>query len=223
MRLTQTIVGRAIFGTWVPGLGMLGAGIAAVGAFYQVNWITFFGAMVASVSAMVSAVRQSETTERLEVANVKLAEQSEQIVNLVTGGDSVAYLTFPKDFNRLAVIHHGSHPLFEVNARIVDLARLDPASPETVIGQTITVGSIPPKTVFMMGPWALAGDRTRLNIMFNARNGFWAELFRRVVIDNQPQYAIKVTRDTEDGSAVTVFEQVDPLYPRNDKGEVDWD
>lgn len=220
-----------VFSSWItlycaPALGLLGAGIAAIGVFYTENGVTLFGALVAALSSLISTVKQSELGEKLQEANEKLIRQAEEISAIVTGGDSFAYFTLsPSSANQalLTVIHQGKYPLYEVTADMVDLSfPLLPVFPQP--GRTqISIGIMPASSAKPIRSFQLPSDRETqgYNIFFCARNGFWHQLLRCRKVNSGWAFATKVV-----GGSLTkpkmLLEEVAPNYPRNTDGQVDW-
>jgi hypothetical protein len=88
---------------------------------------------------------------------------------------------------------------------------------------TVSIGNIPPNSAQVLrSVIKLGGDRKRVNIFFSARNGFYTQELRIRLVDNQWRSATRVTRNRADGKSETVLTQIQPEYPREKDGSVDW-
>lgn len=111
--------------TLVPGVAFLGAGISLVGAFYQNQWLSFIGTTLVAVAALAAAIWQAKWEDKIERQGETIARQSIRIENLVTGGDSFAYIAFSdtdSDEFQLIAVNPGEFPLYELGARLVDVS-----------------------------------------------------------------------------------------------------
>jgi hypothetical protein len=84
----------------------------------------------------------------------------------------------------------------------------------------IPIGNLIPGSARTLAQFNL-GNATerRFNVFFSARNGFFTQLLRFKKINGRWSHAIKVNRE---GKGVPPFEDIQPGYPRNSKGEVEW-
>jgi hypothetical protein len=100
-------------------------------------------------------------------------------INIYTGGESYAYLTYVPKQQSLVFVHKGDYPLFSVGARITDLD-----DPNNLIGTVVQVGDvIRGHAVFTPVPNSISAtqltrETVNFNVFFTARNGDWTELFR---------------------------------------------
>lgn len=203
------------------------------------SFVNVFGPTFFFVSWLVSQWYRVRKQQKVEdgllgiEGNVKrmleeLEAKTSDLVGHITGGDSVCYLVgspiAPDSLGNLALVHHGRHPLYNVNARIVDLELFDQfignltfdniqrteihwRFGDLIPGHASTVdGSIPLGT----------GDTRRFNIFFTARNGSFVQLLRFRRVNGSWLSATKV----EMGE--TRFEQIQERFPRNSEGTVDW-
>jgi hypothetical protein len=92
-----------------------------------------------------------------------------------------------------------------------------------LVGSRLGVGDLPP------GSSSFEPNRTvipikgkiRWNIFFDAKNGFWDQALRCELINGDMVCASRVSQSR--GKTDTVLlEQVDPRYPKNSDGKVDW-
>jgi hypothetical protein len=189
----------------------------------------------------------SEESVRIGTLNKQLEEQlldeskaitslSKLSINNATGGDSFCYLFikptedgkgwYPNFF------HSGKYPLYGVNARFVDLEKFndiikkhqqitfqDLDDNSFHIGDMITGTSLPIWNIII--PWSDAQSHA-YNIFFSARNGLWDQKVRLRKINGQWVRATLVKKQTANKSQI-LFQMIDKSFPRNSKGEVDWD
>jgi hypothetical protein len=176
----------------------------------------------------LQTVQQLSLVSKKQGQVVNLAIDS---INATTGGDSYCYFLTGGN-GLLALVTEGKFPLYDVSVRAVDLDKFDailnaqraqnqPAFQNQLsladtnaiignrIGQTATFNDLP----------VLISNRDlRFNIFFMARNGPWIQLFRKKQVGGKWTYAFKVTRGKK-----VLKERVDPDFPKNAKGEIDWD
>lgn len=215
---------RSIFRRWVPAMGLLGGGVAAIGAYWQAVGVTLSGALIASLATMVSTVRQAEFRDRLEDANAKLLNNAETIAHLVTGGDSFAYFVYLSHSDNIGlVINQGNYPLYDINFRMVDLINFS-GHPGQHMGASLNVGNLAVRSsVTIASPLDAPNDRDYLdlNIFFNARNGFWAQWLRCRKVDGDWLHASRVVRNAPTGEHQVLYERIDEHYPVP-HGEIKW-
>ncbi len=110
----------------------------------------------------------------------------------------------------------GKYPLYDLNARIVDLEKLRVhENSET----RLTIGTIPPKNVVVVGNLNLGvGDHHSLNIFFTGRNGSWNQELRLKKIAGMWRVATRVTRGSD---YHIIYTNVDEEFPRTRDGHVE--
>jgi hypothetical protein len=120
-------------------------------------------------------------------------------------------------------IHNGTYPIYDVEARTVDLDRFaasrNPQEEiEALIGKTVRVGNLTCGFSREIVAWneTIAGQ-LRLNIFFVARNGSYIQNYRRIRVNDGWAIAIRVALNGK-----YVFEEISDGYPRNESGEVEW-
>lgn len=163
----------------------------------------------------------------------ELETKTKDVIAQVTGGDSFCYLMLgsllaDSDTGILVVIHQGRHPMFDVSARIVDVEASDRVSLEKkgftyeTFRQTDIrkeLGNMIPGHCIDLGEvWNLGknSETRRFNIFFTARSGSFTQLLRFKKVGRHWLHATKVER------AGTIYENIQPGFPRNEKGGVDW-
>ena len=172
--------------------------------------------------------------ERLLTSNKAITTLAQQSIDTTTGGDSFCYVFINNNQTYFTVVHQGNYPLYGVSARIVDvnklsndkLTRIERES--ALWGTTIFLGDLPPKAASPRPgqfPFSDSG-RQDFNIFFSGRSGFWDQLLRWRLVDGKWVSAIKVYRYKEDKEGKqkpeTVLERIDKNFPRNEKGEIEW-
>ena len=204
-------------------------------AFVNIFGPTFF--FVSWLASQWYRVRKQQKVEEGLIgieAHVKqmlgdLEDKTNDLVGHITGGDSVCYLigspVLPDQLGNMMLVHHGKHPLYNVNARLVDLELFDQyignLTFENIKKTEIyrQFGDLIPDHASMVGGAIALGtaNTRRFNIFFTARNGSFVQLLRFRKVNGSWLSATKVEKGE------TRFEQVQEGFPRNKFGQVDWD
>jgi hypothetical protein len=152
-------------------------------------------------------------------------------INNITGGDSFCFLDvfYPNDPGPYwTAFQRGGYPLYEVEARVVDVNKFDKLiagnsaaniSIATSGSNTILkINNLSPKQAHAgRGPLSLdASGHQKFDVYFMARNGFWTELLR-LQRQHDKWYEAKRVLRIDDGKERIIFEQVDKGYHN-----VDW-
>jgi len=159
-----------------------------------------------------------------------IEEKTADLVDHITGGESVCYLIGPQPvgdiWTQLVLVHVGKHPLYEVSARIVDLDEFDK------IKDNLTSNNIQQAELYrqygnlVVGHVRMlqenivlgSGNSRRFNIFFIGKNGSFTQLLRCQRVAGIWLFATKVVRSDN-----IFFENVHEGYPRKPDGSVDWD
>lgn len=193
--------------------------------------LIFIGALVAATGALWASVEQTKSEKYLKEKNLEIADLNKQISMSITGGDSFSYIGLPLNGSQgdkllPAIVQQGQYPLYDVNVRIVDLEKSDSLQKKGLsfieaMNKTqtiINVGNIPAGSAQMIGSIDLTGQtHLRYNVFTGARNGFVTQLIRFQKVNGIWKGAMKVERDGQ-----KLLEKIDPNYPLNGQGEIDW-
>lgn len=179
--------------------------------------------------------KQTQLEQELRAKSDEIASLSRTIAASVTGGDSFCYLDLGLGDGMintplLTLVHQGKYPLYDVGIRIVDLEKLDLVKGDSklekmaLVGKNLNVGNVGPSQAQPMEELQLpSADRQGYNVFISARNGFVTQLIRLQRINGYWKLATKVTRDFyEDKKSVVLLEKVDPEFPRDKTGQVQW-
>ena len=175
----------------------------------------------------------TELQGRLLASSRTIAELSRQNLATVTGGTSfcyVAFTLFSPTGARAVAIHQGKFPIYDVNARVVDLNKFRArqtagqreSADEVLAGDAILeIGNLSPQSAKTLSYIKFTDPvRQNFNIFFSAMNGFWAEEIRLRKIGDDWVHAIRVQR-MRGKTGKIIFEQVDKRFPKTN-GQVDW-
>ena len=93
---------------------------------WQPSALIFLGVILSAIGAFLASLQSGKFEHDLRVKSDEIAKLNKEIVNQTIGGDSFCYLSVGSIDNQenigiLVVVHQGKHPLYDVNARIVDL------------------------------------------------------------------------------------------------------
>jgi hypothetical protein len=199
--------------------------------------VIFIGVLISAAGALWASMQQTASEQTLRLKNKEIAELNRSIAHSITGGDSFCYLAFSLPDNEqsqslITAVHKGEYPLYDVNIRIVDLDKFDahvkgrenPTLEDFRKADTnLSVGNLAPNQAAMIGRWPLPqSEEIRYNIFITARNGFVTELVRIKRIDDKWVSAYKVTSDSNRKDTL-LYEKIDPDFPRDEAGEINWD
>jgi len=184
--------------------------------------VVWAGAMICIIGALLGGIEQARFEREMRAE--------------ITGGDGYCYvmLAFAGVENELPMllVHNTSkYPAYDVQIRIYDLekekaVKLPPSEnvPLQVIQQIqslINVGNIPPGKIAFLGGWRLTNNTKQgYNIFISARNRSVTQLLRLIRLNGRWVKAIKLYEEFK--PEIILFQQVDPQFPRNSRGEVDW-
>ena len=194
------------------------------------------GAVLAAFGGFWSSWRQSNFNTALAEKNNEISRLQLESANAITGGNSFAYMVLqvpdPKAGSTAIplFVHKGKYPLYDVQARIVDLdefKRLTDqkefmAATTVLSGTTLRVGNLTPGFASTI-PGALhhpSGQNFSYNVFYVARNGAWIQSLRMRWVGDGWATANKVVGGAENKE---LFREITPNYPLNEKGEVEWD
>jgi hypothetical protein len=187
--------------------------------------LVFAGAVLVAFGTLWTAWRQSNFNAAIIEKNAEIARLQRESANAITGGDSFAYMLLSVgDPNTGATVvpvfvHHGKYPLYDLEARIVDLDA--PRTTENLRGRVFQIGSLTPG--FSTSTAALAhpsGRDLSYNVFFVARNGAWTQQLRMRLVGDGYAIANKITGLAE---GKEIFRDVSQNYPRGPDGEVEWE
>jgi hypothetical protein len=198
--------------------------------------LVFLGAVLVALGGFWSSWRQSTFNATLTQKNDEISRLQMESANAITGGNSFAYMAVqvpdPKTASTAIplFIHQGKYPLYDVQARIVDLdehKRLTDqkdfiTASKALLGTTLTVGNLTPgfassMSVVLPHP---SGQDFSYNVFYIARNGAWVQSLRMRWVGNGWAIANKVVGGPENKE---LYREVGANYPLNGKGEVDWE
>ena len=193
---------------------MVGALLAATGGFWQ-SW------------------RQANFNKLIQAKNDEIITLQQNNLSTITGGDSFAEMgiqvpdTASGSVAIPMFIHHGKFPIYDVEARIVDLDEMErvrqlPDHTQFVAalsGITLNIGSLTPG--FARGTGTVlqhpSGKDFNYNVFFVARNGSWIQEFRMKWNGKGWSIANRISGLSE---GKQLFSRVTEDYPRDASGAV---
>lgn len=203
----------------------IGAIIAAIGAFNktkQAKRIVLIGAVIVAVGSFWSAIQSNKFKAELKMQNY-------YILSTITGGENFCRLSLVSinsiTNNALMIaIPVREYPLYEVNFRIIDLAKFEKL-PEDVTFEdfsrtqiNINVGNLSPGVCKVLDKLNLGtGNEKKYNVFMSARNGHFIQLIRLKRIEGNWVMATKIMKGDK-----KLWERIDDKYPKNEEGEIDW-
>jgi hypothetical protein len=191
--------------------------------------LILLGVILSAIGALWASQQQVKFEHDLRVKSDEIAKLNREIVNSVIGGDSFCYLSIgsinpQNNVGILVAVSQGEHPIYDVNARIVDLQKFEKIKDNLTL-QTINqsethinIGNMIKGTASMIRQFPLGNTSKRdFNIFFSARNGLYTQLLRLRKVNDEWVSATKVEKNGE-----VIFEKIDDNFPRSKKGEIDW-
>jgi hypothetical protein len=209
------------------------------------GWPAIFiavGGLLSVVGALFAARQRAEYERVLRQKAEENAELTRQVAASVTGGDTFAYLqplpTDSEDSVTLLLTRDGDYPLYDVEVRIGDQARVDELIARYSSGGA---GTLKPgfslrqfyegQTVLRIGnvgmsqAWTYEGYRlpnrehVNLAVSIQARNGSVSQRLAMRRIGGERKWASIVRRDRDNALLVRM---ADSGFPVNQSGEIDW-
>ncbi|WP_217182759.1 intracellular growth attenuator family protein [Methylobacter tundripaludum] len=198
--------------------------------------IILIGTITAALGALWAADSQNESTNELKAMQEKINTRNEEIIklnreignlshhtmNMVTGGNSYAYILFSNNesesvenmqLGNIFLIHEGQYPLYDLTIQITDI---DTFKNEKIIN----VGNI--GSIQHIKHWPLnyainfnlhGKSSQRFNIFFYARNGTWYQQLIYKKLKSKWYVATRVVRSNEQGSVDVLFKDISPNFP----------
>jgi hypothetical protein len=196
-------------------------------AFFFVSWLASQWYRVRKQQKVEGGLSSIERSVKQTLA--ELDAKTTDLVGHITGGESACFLIgIPLTdgmITQVAVEHVGKHPLYEVNAVIVDLEVFEQVKGNLPHDNFFRSeihrqfgNLIPGHTNLVQENISMGtGSSRNFNIFYTARNGSFTQLLRYRRVNGEWLYAIKVYRGD-----VTMHEHVQEGFPRNENGAVDW-
>lgn len=159
-------------------------------------------------------------------------ESTVEIINNLTGGDSVAFLrpvisSLRNNECETRVQHCGKYFAFDVKGYIIDFAQIGELAGKEVprnfnkTFQAFKLGDLLPGFT-TDGPTIRVdtnSNKIHLNVFYTARNGSYIQFIRMEKVNQQWKLATQVKfRDREE----IIFERIDLDFPKNSSGTIDW-
>lgn len=175
----------------------------------------------------------SELNKTIAARADEIAELNKKIAASLTGGDGFCQVLFGemiKGSYGMVVENNGDYPMYDVSIRVTDAdvihRTLHDGEQEDLFRKiledsaVVQVGTVPAhQTQMRPSGFELFKDSSNFSIFISARNGTFTQITKRRKVSGEFVRAVRITRD-QDGKIL--HEQVDPKFPRNSKGQVDW-
>lgn len=198
--------------------------------------------MICSLVTSIFVVVDDEKTKGREMAGLRgqiseLNIQLESAKKSITGGNNFPYVHIDVgagDFNdpMLVAVNDGDSPLYDISFRMYDpsdsgLDKNPTKSIEEFMGRSINrdVGNLNPHSVKVLGRIKLKNvDFQKFEITIIARNGRFTERYRLRKVNGIWERAYRVHSgylNREDSTVLS--ERIDPGYPVDEAGKVQWE
>jgi hypothetical protein len=198
--------------------------------------VTVVTALVTLLSAVAQHFRERDLDKKsaqLEYYAKENLDKALEMQKVQTGGDSfaLAYFPFFEDKYWLALKHFGAYPLGDLRLDVVAF-HVTGQMPEPKLVDRFVYPSLPPSANEVVKPINFGPGPVALQISFRAANGWWAQTVKAVWLEGRLRFAYKTWHHVQKDGVVLVvdgvviaedlYEEVDPLYPREPDGTVDW-
>lgn len=210
------------YAVWGPDVSFKGT-ISTFGtSFFLASWMTgqiFRVRKQAGVEKSFGSVEQ-----RLNDLINELESKTQSMISHITGGDSYLHVLPVSFFGSKILwvaIHKGRYSLQQVRVSITDVEMLKGSFKPQGQMDFITKHQLGDVHCGMNQKFAENdfGDRTRFSfkIVTHSRNGKFEQETRFVKVDGALRVALRIN-----GPSGTIHEEVDPDFPVNNEGKVDW-
>ncbi len=211
-------------------------GFNAVAAIVSIIIGALLGLLFENVYRIYVPSRETREIEHLrkELSDKdnKIEELNKFILSSITGGDSFCYFSigsFSSDNSAgyLILTHKGKYAIHGIQARIDDKnSRRTVTSGASLEGfmrtqKILNIGTLYPGFNKVYRKLDLSGkNNIKWDIFFAASNGFSTQTLRLMLVDG---HWVSATRVETYPDFKVIYEQVDPNFPKDEKGEVKWD
>lgn len=197
--------------------------------FFLLSWLTGQFFRVKKQTRVEDSFGSMETRLKELLAEVEI--KTNEMIGHISGGNSfpyfqIAMLDSNSNTGILMAIHQGVHPLYDVNARIVDLQKFEQIKHNISLANmrysdtNINVGNLIPSHASMIRQWKIENEPEQsYNIFFTARNGSFTQIIRLKKINGVWVSATKVTNRENK----VMHEKIDDNYPKDADGNVSWE
>jgi len=176
---------------------------------------------------------RKEEESKLQYDN--LSKQQQETINNITGKDSYCFLmlTMKADIiAELKLVNAGKYPMSDVVINIVDSNKLsDSPTIEEIQAQTKTAlfSNLTPRIVYPVGDLIFSNnEKVKYIAHIYHKYGTFTQFLKIEKVNGEWKQATKVekTFPQEEGGSFPppekVYYYIDPAYPTNAKGEVEW-
>ncbi len=191
-------------------------------AFFFFSWATSQVFRVSKQSRAERSLAKLETGVQNLLTDMRA--ETERLRNVVTGGRSFCYFVFlypETDAPLVFAAHEGDDPLYNVQARMVDLRKFNAIPDKTTLASINSTESY-----FEIGDMTAGfgteagraatfqGTEHNYNIFFTARNGGWSQVYRARKVDGKWLSATLVTKQGQSAHAEHILlKKVDDGFP----------
>ena len=161
-----------------------------------------------------------------ELARIQTAVR--RTSDAVTGGESFPYLNIVE--GRVLLINEGRDPLYDIGVRMWDPSDYRNVMTSAEFWQlerralNFTVSNMPPASAREVAQLQLPATRVKtFEATMIARNGSFSQQLVMRQVDGAWRTAYRIFRGPAKLPAGRLLERVDPLFPRDQRGEVRWD
>ena len=222
---------------WLPPAGVAIGALGAVGVLvaikgeklhegHKVIWAFITMMFLVTEVRAIHSDRSEQDRKQLDAVT--------EIISNGNGGDSICFADVHS--SQTIFDQRGKYPLRSVNARIVDQQKLAKFIAQgqsawnamQMAQSSVALGDFAVKEGKLWGNLLAVDDQEEkvFNIFYWGLNGSWTQLLRVRHVSGKRTTATKVSRIVDDtrGSIkeVPALEEVDADFPRNAKGEVEW-
>ncbi len=193
-------------------------------ALFVVVGLSLVAGIVVTVADEI-AKREEVASLRAELAAIRGVVKKTE--DAVTGGTSFPYVNILGD--RVLLINEGSDPLYDISGRMwdpKDYTGIDSSVQfEALESRALhfKISSMPPNSAEEVGRFLLPELAYKMmEATILARNGSFSEQLVLRHVGAQRRVAYRVFRGMERKDSEKLLERADPIFPRDQKGELLW-
>ena len=201
--------------------------------------LILLGSLLGVFGGFWALKQQNRFEDELRAKSEEIADLNRRLDATVTGGDSFCYIDLvPTEILKEAVtgdrallvlVHQGKYPLYDLAVQVLNVVQAFPKMEEDKFAslqirryiENRKFDIFSPEKSLTLGEIIFQGAKQYYVFQFSARNGDWFQNLRIELVGKERKIARKVIKSTKEGGQ-NLLEKIDPGFPRDEKGRVQW-